>query len=250
MLKRLIEVIHMQDDMEAMKKYYSEAAWAKMKPRYEQGPSPEWIALYGEVEAALGEDPAGETAQALAARWMALADDSPDRDEQTRAGAIKAWADRENWPPAMKQRMENYHLDKLAPFIAKAVAAHRKKYYSEEAWAKLSARPQAEQDELAAAWNALFVELRGVLGDEPASEKAQALAKRWLELAKQSTSDEPELKAGAVKAWEDHKNWPPTMLRQVSSLELEQLVAFVGKAIAIGAMKDAEEDGSEAGTAG
>jgi len=236
----------MQDDMDAMKKYYSEEAWTKMKPRYEQAPSHEWIALYEEVEAALGEDPAGETAQGLAARWMALANSTSGGDEETRAGAIKAWADRESWPAAMKKRVADYHLDKLAPFIGKAIAAHRKKYYSDEAWTKLTERPQEEQDRLAAAWNALFVELHGALDEDPASERAQALAARWMDLAKQSTADQADLKAGAMKAWEDHQNWPATMLEQVSSLELERLVAFVGKAIAIGADKDGAEE-AEAG---
>ena len=34
-LKRLIEVINMQSEVDAMKKYYSEEAWSKVGPRYE-----------------------------------------------------------------------------------------------------------------------------------------------------------------------------------------------------------------------
>jgi DNA-binding transcriptional MerR regulator len=66
-LKRIIEVIDMQDDIEAMKKYYSTAeAWEQRRRFHEEGPSPEWKQLYRDVLASLGEDPASEKAQALA----------------------------------------------------------------------------------------------------------------------------------------------------------------------------------------
>jgi len=75
LLKRIIEVIDMQDSLESMKKYFSDTAWARQKPRYEQGPSPAWQALYREAGALLHEDPAGE--KALARRWVELSDTDP-----------------------------------------------------------------------------------------------------------------------------------------------------------------------------
>jgi MerR family transcriptional regulator, thiopeptide resistance regulator len=92
-LKKLIEVIGMQDDIEVMKQYYSEKAWTKRRGSYEQGPSEEWKDLYRDVEAALGEDPAGEKAQALAERWMGLVDRDSGGDPEVQAGAVKAWAE-------------------------------------------------------------------------------------------------------------------------------------------------------------
>ena len=72
-LKQIIEVIEMQNDIEAMKKYYStDEAWERHRRFYEEGPSREWRELYRDVAAVLGEDPASEVAQELADRWLEL----------------------------------------------------------------------------------------------------------------------------------------------------------------------------------
>jgi hypothetical protein len=55
-LKRIIEVIDVQHDIELMKRYYSEEAWERRRRYYEEGPAAEWQALYREVRAVLGED--------------------------------------------------------------------------------------------------------------------------------------------------------------------------------------------------
>ena len=78
-LKKIIEVIEMQDNMDWSKKYYSEEAQAKVEerkklwsPENQERWSKEWSDLFRDVEAALGEDPASAKAQALAARWKKL----------------------------------------------------------------------------------------------------------------------------------------------------------------------------------
>src|SRR5258708_27292982 len=69
--RKIIEVIHMQDNMDWTKKYYSEDARAAMANRnvstefIEQGQR-DWAVLIQEVEASLGEDPAGSQAHSLA----------------------------------------------------------------------------------------------------------------------------------------------------------------------------------------
>jgi DNA-binding transcriptional MerR regulator len=67
-LRKLIEVIDMQNSIELMKKYYNDEAWEKRRRYYERGPSPEWLQLYRDANALLGSDPASEAAQALADR--------------------------------------------------------------------------------------------------------------------------------------------------------------------------------------
>ena len=42
-LKKIIEVVNMQDSIELMKKYYSEEAWERRRRYYENGPGPEWL---------------------------------------------------------------------------------------------------------------------------------------------------------------------------------------------------------------
>ena len=236
-LKRLIEVINMQSDLEAMKKYYSEEAWCKMGPRYEGDFSQEWIDLYRDLEAALGEDPASEKVQALAVRWMALSSGDPE----VREGAIKAWADRNNWPPAMQQRIADYHLDKIAPFIGQAMTAYRKKYYSDEAWAKVMKRPEEEGAQFWAAWIALYQEVAAALDEDPAGDKAQELCAKWADLAERSSGGDPEVKAGNIKEWRDHKNWPASAQQRIFSFRLEEVVAFIAKAYAFRAMKQAKK---------
>jgi len=231
-LKRLIEVIGMQNDIDAMKQYYSEEAWVKMRPRYAEGPSQEWIEMYHEVEAALGEDPAGEIAQALAARWMELVEKNSGGDMEVRVGAMKAWADHRNWPAAMQQRIEEYHLDKIVPFIGQALAGSRKKYYSDAAWAKVTGRTQEEIAEIAAAWKALFLEVGAVLDEDPASERAQALCKRWMDLVEKTSGGDTEVRSGSMKVWADHRNWPAAMRQRLEMYPLDKIVAFIGQALA------------------
>ncbi len=68
-LKDTIEVIRMQDAVEAMKRYYRSAdEWEKRRRYYEEGPAPEWRALYRDAANHLGEDPGSESVQALADR--------------------------------------------------------------------------------------------------------------------------------------------------------------------------------------
>ncbi len=85
-LKALIEVIGMHDQLDVMKRYFSDDAWAHARRHYEQWPSQEWRDLYRDVEAALGEDPAGERGLALAARWVALS-----RSDGDVHGCVPAW---------------------------------------------------------------------------------------------------------------------------------------------------------------
>jgi hypothetical protein len=70
-LQKVIRVIAMQD-IDVMRKYFSDDAWAIGKQHFDDWPSGEFQALYCDVSAALDTDPAGAAAQALADRWIAL----------------------------------------------------------------------------------------------------------------------------------------------------------------------------------
>jgi len=230
-LKKLIEVIGMQNDIEVMKQYYSEEAWAKRRVRYEQAPSQEWMELCRDVEAALGEDPASEKSQGLATRWLALAERDAGGDPQVLAGETKAWADRKNWPASLQQLIARHNAEAIGAFIGKAIEAQRKKYFGSEAWAKLSARDSAEREQLTLAWHALFLEVREALGDDPASERAQALAVRWVDLAKRSSGGDPDIRVGIIEAWKDRRNRPAAMQRYMAAFNVEEVAEFIGKAI-------------------
>jgi MerR family transcriptional regulator, thiopeptide resistance regulator len=129
-LKKIIEVLEMQDNMDWSKKYYNEGAQAKIEerkklwsPENQERWTKEWTDLFRDVEAALNEDPAGAKAQALAARWKKLVEGFTGGDPQITAGLAKMYQDRPNWPATMQQRMQPFSNKKVWEFIHKAFAA-------------------------------------------------------------------------------------------------------------------------------
>jgi DNA-binding transcriptional MerR regulator len=136
MLKRLIEVIDMQDNTEQMKKYYTDDAWAELTRRREQA-TPEardaaergtelWLELFRDVQASLDEDPASEKAQALVARWKALIDSFTGGSTAIAHGVKNAWDDRENWPSNLQRASQPFGDRRVWAFIEKASAAGRR----------------------------------------------------------------------------------------------------------------------------
>jgi DNA-binding transcriptional MerR regulator len=127
-LSKIIEVIEMQENIEFTKKYYSEQAQAKLaekraewNPELQAEATRAWTELFRDVEAALGEDPAGEKAQALAARWRKLVEGFTGGDPDVSQGLGKAWADRANWSSSMKDQSAPFANPKVWDFIKRCV---------------------------------------------------------------------------------------------------------------------------------
>src|SRR5262249_35101364 len=123
-LKKIIEVIQMQDHTEYMKKYYSVEAWAKMagrrpqwKPQMEAEATKAWGDLFRDVEAAINEDPAGAKAQSLADRWTKLVESFTQGDPGVSTGVRNAWADREHWPSQLQQETAQFGNKAVWEFI-------------------------------------------------------------------------------------------------------------------------------------
>lgn len=122
----IIKEIEMQTNSDWTKKYYSEEAQAKVEarkplwsPELQERVSREWAQLFKDVEAALGEDPAGDKAQALAARWKKLVGEFTGGDPEIQKGLNKMWADRANWPQGPQQ---NFQMKpEVQAFIMKAM---------------------------------------------------------------------------------------------------------------------------------
>jgi DNA-binding transcriptional MerR regulator len=127
-LRKVIEVIEMQQDPEFWKRYYSDEAWARMADKRDQW-TPElqrkaeqaWAQLFRDVEAALGTDPAGARAQELAARWQALVESFTGGDAAVSAGVKAAWADRPSWPAATKARTAQFGNPAVWEFMNQAM---------------------------------------------------------------------------------------------------------------------------------
>jgi DNA-binding transcriptional MerR regulator len=107
------------------------------------------------------------------------------------------------------------------------------KYYSEEAKQKIAERAatvprdvieQAQRD-----WPALIKEVAASLGEDPASDKVQALAERWATLVQGFTGGDAEIRKGLNKMYADKQNWPATFPKPYS----DDVHAFMQKALAI-----------------
>jgi MerR family transcriptional regulator, thiopeptide resistance regulator len=240
-LKRVIEVIDMQNDIEVMKKYYStEEAWEKHRRFYEEGPSREWQELYRDINAVLGEDPAGPMAQTLADRWLALAVRAHSGDPELQTDSGTAWMDREHWPASMKRRIEECNLENVNEFMRQAVLSSRKKYFSKEAWDKL-VEIRKDPARISAIWQSrvdLFREIESSLREDPASEKVKALAVRWRAYLDVASGGDPGVKAGLMNVWADRKNWTAALrwleetLSMVTAERFDTAADFLDKAVA------------------
>jgi len=126
-LKKIIEVLEMQNDSHWAMQYHTDEARRKIEARPPWTPelqaecSRQWTELIAEVRAALGEDPASPKVQALAARWIKLVESFTGGDPEITAGVQRAWADRENWPPAAQQQAGGFFDAPVWAFIHKAI---------------------------------------------------------------------------------------------------------------------------------
>jgi DNA-binding transcriptional MerR regulator len=129
-LKKIIEVIEMQDNANWSEQYYSEEALAKLKerewtPELQEQTTKKWTELFRDVEASLDEDPGSEKSQELAARWGALIQDFTGGDPDITKGLNAVWKDPSGLPASTQQEMKPYSNPKVHEFIQKAISAKR-----------------------------------------------------------------------------------------------------------------------------
>jgi DNA-binding transcriptional MerR regulator len=127
----IVQEIEMQNRVEWKGKYFSPEAKAKvaerraeLSPEAEEKANRAWAELNAEIAASVEEDPAGEKAQALATRWLALVEEFTGGDPEILKGLQAMIADRANWPEdAQKGSAGNMEA---ARFIQKAVEVRKK----------------------------------------------------------------------------------------------------------------------------
>lgn len=129
-LKRIIEVMEMEEKTQWAEKYYTPEAQAKIderkklwSPELQEEVSKQWTELFSDVRAALDQDPASARAQELAGRWKTLVERFTGGDASITQGLNRLYQDRENWPASAKQQMSPYSDPKIWDFIKKAMAA-------------------------------------------------------------------------------------------------------------------------------
>lgn len=231
-LRKIIEVMEMQADMEFMKNYYREEAWALFQERHPVWPSEAWTDLFRDIEASLWEDPAGEKAQALARRWRELRIDDAGGDPRIHWGLIKAWRDRQYWPEDVQKHLSEFHFNEISAFIARAFACYRRHYYGEIPLARQLERfTPEERKRWPLACVGLYFKVAESLEEDPRNEKAQALAARWMELMESGTGAAAPANRDYEKLIQWMQNWPEDFRRETAALDMEKIGAFVLKAL-------------------
>jgi hypothetical protein len=122
----------MQEESEFMNRYYNEPAQValeerrkKWDPADQDKVTEEWRALFRDVKGALQEEPASPHVQSLVDRWSELVRGFTAGNPDVTSGLNKAWADRTNWAPEMKQQSDEFFDQKVWDFMAQAHAARR-----------------------------------------------------------------------------------------------------------------------------
>jgi DNA-binding transcriptional MerR regulator len=208
-LQQVITVMHIQN-VDAMRKYFSDEAWEQWKHYYADWPSPEWRTLYRDVSAALDEDPSSDVAQALAERWLSLAKSQPAG--AIRTGLMKAWADREHWPAALKRRLVEFDVERTTEFINEALWIR----YDRER--EQRAREGEVPPRASPSRRAMFHEWKQLVGSDPSGPAARTLAARWRELLDLESGGDEEIKADVMRAFRSRQVWPTGMKRYWASL--------------------------------
>ena len=104
-----------------------------------------------------------------------------------------------------------------------------KKYYTEEQLQELAERGTPEVLEKGQRdWAVLLKEVEAAIGEgvDPASERAQALARRWSELIERFTGGNPAIAESLSNLYRDQANWPAVAQKPYS----DDAVGFVRKA--------------------
>jgi hypothetical protein len=70
-----------------------------------------------------------------------------------------------------------------------------------------------------------------MFGKDPASDEAQALADRWLNLGMKAYSGDPELQIDSMTAWMDREHWPPSMKRRIAEFKLEEVNNYLQQVV-------------------
>ncbi|HEX6464096.1 MAG TPA: MerR family transcriptional regulator [Vicinamibacterales bacterium] len=247
LLKGLMEAIDMQNHVDALKQYFSNEAWTTLSRLREKHDGERtsvvasWSALFREAESLLAEDPESPKAQEFGDRWLRHWEQTTGGNAGVAAGMRTAWADRENWPPEVRDRVAGLSNPAVADFVTMVLAAWMKRYYSEDAWARKRAMGRAGSDQARTgsdlAWTRLFEEARSLLDEDPAGDKGQDLAARWCELWDASTGGDAQIHAAMRRAWMDRERWPLPMRQHVDNLGVPLVADWIGRALAARAGK-------------
>jgi MerR family transcriptional regulator, thiopeptide resistance regulator len=123
-----------------------------------------------------------------------------------------------------------------------------RRYYTDQAWLdkeRIARQTPAEaRKKNNEAMRQVFAEIEAEIDLDPASERAQALTRRWLQLAEFAHGGNDGVRAGNIAAWKDRPHWPREQQdrllagfgldlnhRTASMQRFEAVTQFLGRAI-------------------
>jgi hypothetical protein len=84
-------------------------------------------------------------------------------------------------------------------------------------------------------WSHLIGDVEAARAEDPAGEKARALAERWMKLAWQFTGTDRDILSGLMKLYDDQANWPAEARQQMQPFRISaEARAFINRAIEVG----------------
>jgi MerR family transcriptional regulator, thiopeptide resistance regulator len=138
-------------------------------------------------------------------------------------------------PAILKRLIETINLQDRAEVL--------KKYWSDEVWKKSELALDKFKNGSIEEWKNLMREIAAAaaFGEDPASEKAQALGERYVELMEKSAGSlrdmvdltrDPEFQAGSKRALADKENWPDGVRTRLEQSGIRQRVPFILRVMA------------------
>jgi DNA-binding transcriptional MerR regulator len=134
-IRRIIEVIDMQENTEYFRQFYSDEAWAELEKRRaamtpdmrqqaEDG-SRRWMELFHEIEAAIeaGIDPASPQARQLGERWNSLVNEFTRGHAGVSEGLGKVWGNRQQWPAQMQKQAGPFMDQRIWDYMGEVFAS-------------------------------------------------------------------------------------------------------------------------------
>lgn len=126
-LRKIVEAIEMEQNMEWTQKYYSPDAQQELEQRRAENPNAaeqgqkDWAVLLADCEQAVkeGADPKSERGRELAKRWIGLVQAFTRGNAQINEGLNKLYADQQHWPKNFKRPWS----DEVDAFITEAKRA-------------------------------------------------------------------------------------------------------------------------------
>ena len=240
-LKKIIEVIDMQNGIAVMKKYYSDEAWERHRRYYEEGPSPEWRQLYRDAEALLGTDPGSDAGAGACRALVRIVATGVYRRSGSADGLIqgldgsRTLAARHKAQNGGIQSGRGYGIHQDGgPVVAEAILQRRSVGQARSNFARTRATTRG---------CGRLVWICSPISKRRCCEIRQERSLRpWWRAGERNwtrpAAEIPEIKTALLRGWTNRRHWPPSVRWQVEALHMmsferfERCADFLDRAVA------------------